>query len=985
MTDKNPEVMVCDASIMKNVWEIRLREYGQRIKLEQDRIEKSALLRINEDWAKRMSGHVKPRRVERKAKPPEELPAQTFKPKQVPLGRPSGFVSSRPQKQVDVKKDTKPTKQSKLNLLLSLNEKQPGMMVWTKAWKFSQALPQPEQMPAASDWGTAWKFLNIQPKNEGKSWMEQERDADDTNNNVTYNEALLQWEKVDKTLYFQTFEEEDLAIPDWEKSWKYTKQRKDCQSDEKTNLRQKSLDVFQQFQRYNGERSSSEWNESWKSPKPPNEEHVTFERKSTNKEDNENENRNQEEEQSTIPWGQSWKQFKKQLHLPSKSMGTSIPPAWMDSWRVSKPISPKLHQESATTRSNVLEPQVNMPEEPLDPKRYQSIMEASREEQLKSKMELWNSQLQAKDPLPVNEWQKSWMTTKNMSEYKEQPIEKMSREDKPMPMPIERQEMKKVGFGSGLQQHGQFELIPLFPKRFPKPPQITELSELSKDKEPFISRWKDSWKSLKKQRRQDRIQSRLQRMSQQAQQVGTPQTSLSGWTNSWRFTNLNLNQNSDLWQQGWATYSRNRPERWVRENDFPNNGPTSARGWGESWRSTRHQHRAEREATRTASTQRPSTQRPSTQPQPDRLETQLHQQERSEHSCSDWEQSWKFSMNEYHHDKPSSTEWADSWKFCSFHCEDWSKRQTEPNKGQWKSIVINGRKGLHLPCHMISSSFEAQVFKQRFPSKEWQNSWKMFTGKKQSKPGRDIPQSWDHSWMFNPTQFYRSSSGSDDSSSMQWSQRNLAQYESTSEWGRSWRIANIQPPKSVASWFEAEPCTCSPTYMVFWTRYKCNDCLFSLLAKEYAKLKKWSIAWRFMKLESKIDMKAAISQTTPEDDSIIIKKVMKPKKPMFSQVEKDKEASYLKRWVDACKLAKTQPRPKREVKSKPGEAKDEALKAMIAEWAESWRFASDSKTDEPVKVSVSLADWEDSWKFLLSSYAPQSSPKMMMGSQKGRS
>lgn len=42
-SDKNPEVVGCDASIMKNVWEIREREYGQKMQIEQERMQRSAL------------------------------------------------------------------------------------------------------------------------------------------------------------------------------------------------------------------------------------------------------------------------------------------------------------------------------------------------------------------------------------------------------------------------------------------------------------------------------------------------------------------------------------------------------------------------------------------------------------------------------------------------------------------------------------------------------------------------------------------------------------------------------------------------------------------------------------------------------------------------------------------------------------------------------------------------------------------------------
>lgn len=42
--EKNSETVGCNASIMKNVWEIREREYSLKLNKEQERIEKSALL-----------------------------------------------------------------------------------------------------------------------------------------------------------------------------------------------------------------------------------------------------------------------------------------------------------------------------------------------------------------------------------------------------------------------------------------------------------------------------------------------------------------------------------------------------------------------------------------------------------------------------------------------------------------------------------------------------------------------------------------------------------------------------------------------------------------------------------------------------------------------------------------------------------------------------------------------------------------------------
>lgn len=878
-----------------------------------------------------MSGKVKPRRVERKAIPPEESPAQTYKAKQMALGRPSGFVSTRPQRPVEVKKDA--PKRNKLALLLRLNEKQPGLMGWTKAWKFSQPLPQPEQIPPASDWGQSWKFLNLQPNNESKSWMEHEHE---TNNNITHCVDLIPWKKADKTFFSQNFEE-DIAIPDWERCWKYTNQKREAHGSEKfglENLKQEKLHMLNQFHRYNEERSG--WNEAWKSAKPPQEDHIKFTSQSVNKEESDMENN----EQPTVPWGQSWKLFKRQFHL--KSARTSVPPGWVDSWRTSKPV-PQMWQHEKT--SNISEPPTGLPEESLDPETYQTIIDTSKKE--KSKM-LWSSQFQGKDaPLPNTEWQKSWMNVKNQSEYKEQPVEKRREENTKLP---EIQQVRHDGLPA-------FEVFS-FPKKA-KPVDMLWISD-HKDKETFISKWKDSWKSLKNQRRQDRVQRRQQRISPMTQ-AAAPQASLTEWATSWRFTNLNVNQDSNLWQQGWSTYTRNRPDRWVRANEMLNegltrNGPTGARGWGESWRSTRHQHRAEREAAR------------NTRPSAQAVDVRIPRRERS---LADWEQSWQFSTNQFHHDRPSSTEWTDSWRFCSFHCENWAERQPEANQHE-KSLEITARKEHHCPSHRFSRSFQPQTFKERFPAQEWKNSWKIkISEKAQPKSGQELPQSWRDSWRIRATQLYKSE-GTGLSSTRGHSVA-AEQYESVSEWGRMWKTVNPQPTKSVALWSEAQPNKCLPQCMVFCSRKKSNDYLFSLLAKDYASLRKWGKAWRFMKLESRLDLKSALSQSKPEDNSVIMSKKKKTKQLMFSQT--DKEAAHVKRWADACKLAKTQPRPKRDAKRKPAQGSDEGDKAMFFKWAGSWRFVTDPVSDE----QVNLTEWEDSWKFLLNTYAPQNGPKKTKG------
>ncbi|KAK7895664.1 hypothetical protein WMY93_020989 [Mugilogobius chulae] len=68
-SERNVEAVGCDASIMKNVWEIRGREYNQKIQHEEERVSKSALPAINKDWASRLEARLGGyKRVERKSK-----------------------------------------------------------------------------------------------------------------------------------------------------------------------------------------------------------------------------------------------------------------------------------------------------------------------------------------------------------------------------------------------------------------------------------------------------------------------------------------------------------------------------------------------------------------------------------------------------------------------------------------------------------------------------------------------------------------------------------------------------------------------------------------------------------------------------------------------------------------------------------------------------------------------------------------------------
>ncbi|XP_051971660.1 uncharacterized protein LOC127635574 [Xyrauchen texanus] len=687
MADKIPEVLACGASIMKDVWEIRLRECGQKLRQEEDRIQKSALEKINQDWQVRMSSKFKtPKRLEKKAKPPEESNLQAFKTKQT-LGRPQGFQSSRPQRQVD---PAKTTKGNKLALLRHLNESCPGLMVWAKSWKFSLPLPQPEESkesPRASDWGQSWKFLNRQPSTEGKPWSDL---GFDTNNNMTSNGILFLWERIGKALDSKDLKR-DLPASKWEKSWIFLQRRKESRegttNGPKSDLNSNPFYNLWDSRHLNQE--NPEWHESWKSTKPLKEGEARTDliQLVSNEEDKKN-------EQLELPWNTSWMYFKKQLHIKSKTaFNMSV---WGESWMVSKTIA---EQDKTSIASQAV---------------------------FNVKINAWNknlriSQFREGDVRP-SEWDKSWVTIKNRSEYREEtnkvehPEETME-EPKKMDAPMSNPPME--------HEHIKFYVL-ASPKKQKRHEMLNASGQNNKDT--LVSNWKESWKMFKRQRREERALRNQRRPPPQLDAAS--ETSQTEWANSWKFTNFSLNQDTSLWQQGWSTSTQPRPNRHVRENEMlneyvPHNGPTGVHGWGESWRSTRRQHRMENQGVGAS--------------QP--VSRQAYQR-----SVADWEQSWESPTNQRHHDRPSMTDWNDSWRFCAFHCDNLVDRQPEHTWFE-KSMEIKARKDLHKASYTLSRSFDSQ-------SKEWKDSWR---GKKRSDgPGSRVSflikeevLDWDNSWMFS--------------------------------------------------------------------------------------------------------------------------------------------------------------------------------------------------------------------------------------------
>ncbi len=824
-----------------------------------------------------MSFKIKnPKRLEIKAKLPEESTLDAHKAKKTHLGRPQGFQSSRIQRQVD---STKTTKANKLALLRQLNESCPGLMVWAKSWKFSQPLPQPEEIPCTFDWGQSWKFLNVQPSTDGKPWFDLGFDA---NNDMSTSDMFL-WEKLSKALDSEHIKQ-GLVTPEWEKAWIFSQKIKECHENRNKN----DCNKF-----YNqNEEIASDWNESWKSTKPVKEVDV----KSDLIQPTAN-----EEKQPELSWNNSGMHYKKQLCVKSKATNNS---AWSESWRAAKTISEK------ETKS--IQSQAMVPEE-LHPNICNVIMNVSRE--MKHTIP-WSSQFGSDTQL--FEWEKSWTTIKNLSEYKEEinkEVEVKVETLKPDKQPIE---------------HVKFNVLVL-----PKSQKRQEMLNFSEQ-----INWRDSWKMMKRQHREERaLRNRRNPPSQFSQ-------NLTEWPDSWRFTNLTLNQDSGLWQQGWSSNSQPRPIRRVRENeDIPHNRPSGVRAWAESWRSTRRQHLLERQATSAC--------------------TQLVCQHMYARSVADWEQSWKSSTHLLRHDRPSMTAWMDSWR-----CSTLEDHQPEHTWFE-KSMEVKGRKELCRASNAFSRSFDSQTFKERYPANEWNDSWrvkKRFDGPGLAQLMKNEVLDWDNSWIFSSAEFYQTQGECYLNSHLTSDVKRhvmlkSVQIESRSEWGRSWKMSNPQPPKNIASWVDAKPRSFNAQDLILWSKHKGIHYLPSASLKDL-KLKMWSKSWRFMKID--LDLKHGKG----EDESVIMTKTIKIRKQMYSDI--DQQKPQMKRWSDACKIAKTQPRAKRNVQSRSGNVEDED-EEMFAEWMESWKFSNNLKTCEP--ANVSLSNWKKSWKFLLDPNVTMNGPK----------
>ncbi|XP_031138263.1 uncharacterized protein LOC116038183 [Sander lucioperca] len=964
--ERNPEVVSCEASIMKNVWEIRAREYDQKLQQEHERREKSALSSINQDWENRLAarqGHYK--RVERKPKPadnqtdsnnvwksklPQAAPTLPRGKGSGPIGRPGGqsrgFSTPAPNSK-DKKGQDNDFK--RLQLLMFISQTQPSAMVWGKSWKYNKCLPLPaEGDEARSNWGQCWMFATQQPHTEADTpWL------NGPNPNLMDADSLHLWKKPDYRMVES--QDLDLSIPteEWQMSWRKSGKNKmeDASSINGNVAKFGFFTSLVETQHQNEALSSSEWSESWKSTKPASQQDPfsvsndgLMNEYIAEKQDN--------DRGMSSEWEECWRLVNHHGCNESKLPQKSHNPEWADSWKAAmvvfnnhKNSDPSLRQDNSGTYEDHSQ---------LRESHLHKVMLVSREQKHRDLYVQLCKEFNA-----LSEWSKSWQVTKNNSKPCEE-IEKVLKNLPPrMETALETQKVEnntKEHYSTLEKADSCYEQLKhdviYHPKKEFAQSKLRHLKHL--ENVMSATEWINSWKTLKHRMRMERRRMRPDpsRPFRGSEQGGDMKPNTSEWKDSWKFTSQPLRQEPEPWQQGWSSTPQIRVDHARVQNHFapvehPKNGPTVERIWGESWRFSRRQHQSEPGQGR-AQTSQASSSVASHHP------GVLQAQRRYARSVNDWQVAWMVSETQFHHDRPSLTQWREAWRWSVFHTEHWTEQVARENDVDVLMEIQPKREKISLQRAKakMSRSFDNQMFRERYPEKQWEASWRA------------------GSLLSHQNSHYGSSGIPGKSLSGITQQQHTTDNEHGSKWGRSFRIANPMPHME-QPWVESSPNQCH--YTVMWSRGKnIQNNINKNLSNNPATLKLWENSHRFLQGAS-AQIKDKTSKA-PVDPRVIIPNLAKSRKHLYSNTEKEKQSE--KKWAGCHLLGKTQPRPKRgRASGKTLKMEDKTAEKFFEEWVESWRLSvrpGGLKKQMPVK---SFSGWDESWKCLIPPYPPINGPK----------
>ncbi|XP_051269470.1 uncharacterized protein LOC127370968 [Dicentrarchus labrax] len=946
-SEKNPEVVGCDASIMRNVWEIREREYEQKMQQERERIENSALPSINKDWEGRLQNiHGNYKRVERKTKPAEDQTdnknvLKSKKPQVPPTphrGAGSGPLGRRGDQKRGFSTPTPNYKDKKgqnknLNRLMFLTQTQPSAMVWGKSWKYNKSLPPPEDGAAApSDWGKCWMFATHQPYSEpGKPWL--------NGPNMLDPQSLHLCKKPECRMVES--QELDLCLPteEWQMSW-----RKSDKNSKKGDSGDPKFGIFTMLvetQHHNEVLCSSEWSDSWSSIKPASQQDNIMiqndgllNKSVSNKQDNNVE--------MSPEWEECWRLVNhhgcNNFNLPQVQKCHS--PEWADSWRAAMVVLNN-HKNSDPSLSQDYSGTCDDHSQQKESHLHKNMLKSHEQKYRDLYSQLYN------ELKGLSEWSKSWQVNKNNSKPCQE-IEKALKVSPPkMETDLEAQNVEKDAKGHYSTsekvdpRYEQLRHSVIYHSRR----EFTQSHQLHlKHLENVLSvpEWKDSWQTLKHRMRMERRRMRPDpsRPFRASEKGGDRKPTASEWKNSWKLTCQPLRQEPEPWQQGWSTTPRIRVDRAWDQNHFapvehPKNGPTVERNWGESWRFSRVQHRSElgqdgaqtnqgRSSVASQFTENSQTNRSSGQT--------CHAR-----SDSDWQDAWMVSETQFHHDKPSLTQWREAWRCSVFNTEHWTEQVPREERVDVLMAIQPQTEKLSFQRAnaKISRSFDNQIFRERYPEKQWSASWR--AGKSMGSGTR---------------------------------QQHGIPNEYGSKWGMSFRLANPMPHME-QPWVESSPNPCY--YRVMWSRgKKVQNNINTNFSNNPSTFRLWGNSYCFLQGARRQMKNKPMSK--PIDPRVIMTKNTKTRKHLYSTIEKEKQSD--RKWLGCHLLGKTQPRPKKGLASgKKLKMDDKNKDKFFEEWAESWRFLLCPGSLKKQMPRMSLSGWEESWKFLLPPYQPMNGPK----------
>jgi len=521
------EVMGCDAKIVKNVWESRLKETEAKMKQEEFRKQKSAMKSINEDWAHRLEVRMgvqrygSQKKMERSAaidivpqidssnklersgsvdvapkidssnafanKTPLQ-PPPGFKPRGSP-SRGSGTGKSNSLSSPSMSKDKKrlPNKNViKLQLLTSIDKTQPSTMVWSKSWKYSKPLPKPEEgEEVTSTWGECWRLAVQQPYSEEvKPWPNGPNLVDPHDLSLWKNNTHRMIESCELDL--------DLSTDEWQMSWKDSQRQTKSSSsqngsDDPKYVMFSSLEVTQH---QNEALCSSEWSDSWKATKP-REEGVGQHAPPTEPTNGPIESHVDKKPKNGLP-SSSWKFMNRQLHYKSEQSSpvqNCNHAEWNKSWRTAVTVTNCLkeaeHAPSPMQHQKEIHDVHDNEEDPLH--KVIINMSVSRE----SRYSNWLKSLLCDKPMPLSEWESSWEMTKNNSE----PSEELKDVLMAVPAKTQVQKVEKPKEQRSLTEktNPPYEQLRHEVIYQPRMQFMVSDSDLLHD-EPSLTQWMDAWR-----------------------------------------------------------------------------------------------------------------------------------------------------------------------------------------------------------------------------------------------------------------------------------------------------------------------------------------------------------------------------------------------------------------------------------------------------------------------------------------------------------